>query len=54
MSLKQVKCVAADIRSAEEKKREEEKWKRIMDEEIELEKVKFKRVRNSRNQRKRP
>lgn len=40
-SLKQVKCVAADIRSAEEEKREEEKRKRIMDEEIELEKVKF-------------
>ena len=39
MSLKQVKCVTADIRSAEEKKREEEK--RIVDEEIELEKVKF-------------
>ena len=41
LSLKQVKCVAADIRSAEEEKREEEKRKRIMDEEIELEKVKF-------------
>ena len=40
-SLKQVKCVAPDIRSAEEEKREEEKRKRIMDEEIELEKVKF-------------
>ena len=40
-SLKQVKCVAADIRSAEEEKHEEEKQKRIMDEEIELEKVKF-------------
>ena len=39
VSLKQVKCVAADIRSAEEKKREEEK--RIVDEEIELEKAKF-------------
>ena len=41
VSLKQVKCVAADIKSAKEKKREEEKRKRIMDEEIELEKVKF-------------
>ena len=41
VSPKQVKCVAADIRSAVEKKREEEKRKRIMDEEIELEKVKF-------------
>ncbi|XP_044185053.1 uncharacterized protein LOC122965145 [Acropora millepora] len=41
VSLKQVKCVAADIKLAEEKKREEEKRKRIMDEEIELEKVKF-------------
>lgn len=40
-SLKQVKCVAADIRSAEEEKCKEEKRKRIMDEEIELEKVKF-------------
>ena len=40
-SLKQVKHVAAEIRSAEEEKREEEKRKRIMDEEIELEKVKF-------------
>ena len=39
--LKQVKCVAADIRSAEEEKREQEKRKRIMDQEIELEKVKF-------------
>lgn len=40
-SLKQVKCVAVDIRSAEEEKCKEEKRKRIMDEEIELEKVKF-------------
>ena len=40
-TLKQVKHVAADIRSAEEEKREEEKRKWKMDEEIELEKVKF-------------
>ena len=40
-TLKQVRHVAADIRSAEEEKREEEKRKRILDEEIQLEKVKF-------------
>lgn len=50
VSLKQVKCVAADIRSAEEKKREEDKRKRIMDHGW----SNFKRVRNSRNQQKRP
>ena len=37
-TVKQVRHVAADIRSAEEEKREEEKRKRILDEEIELEK----------------
>ena len=40
-TLKQVEYVAANIRSAEEEKREEEKRKRIMNEEIELEKAKF-------------
>ena len=40
-TVKQVRHVAADIRSAEEEKREEEKRKRILDEEIKLEKVKF-------------
>ena len=47
--LKQVRCAAADIRSAEVEKREEEKRKRVMDEVVELEKVLiFKGVRNSR------
>ena len=40
-TLKEVRYVAADIRSDEEKKHEEEKRKRTLDEEIELEKVKF-------------
>ena len=40
-TLKQVRHVAADIRAAEEEKCEEEKRKRILDEENELEKVKF-------------
>lgn len=39
-TLKQVKYVAANIRSVEEEKHEE-KWKWIMNEEIELEKAKF-------------
>ena len=37
-TVKQARHVAADIRSAEEGKREEEKRKRMLDEEIELEK----------------
>ena len=40
-TLKQVKYVAANIRSAKEEKREEEKRKRIMNEEIKFEKAKF-------------
>ena len=40
-TLKQVMHVAADITSAEEGKHKEEKWKQILVEEIELEKVKF-------------
>ena len=39
--VKQVKYVAANTRSAEEENRQEEKRKRIMNEEIELEKAKF-------------
>jgi len=40
-TLKQVKYVAANIRSAKEDKRKEDKRKRIVNEEIELEKAKF-------------
>ena len=40
-TLEEVKRVAAVIRLAEQEKREEEKRKRILDEEIELEKAKF-------------